>query len=121
MKRILFLVGISMLLGCGMLKTSRLPASGMEAASTSRSSTAVSSPVRSILTWHVSAFTAEDLYLSRKNELKKKSPRQADSPGNIIDVTGNEVDPAIENMIEVIQIVDEENGNVIAAKIVNKP
>ena len=119
MKRILFFVGVAMLLGCGMLKTSRSPASEIEAAP-------VSSPVT--ITWdriavvkHVNAFTIDDLYRSRENTIKRSNRHKFPVINNVTEIQeADELTQEQSEMVEVIQIVDEETGTVVAAKIVNK-
>lgn len=115
MKRILFLAGILMLFGCGMLKTSRTPTTpGVEAAPASLPAEA---PVQTVIMRHVSAFTAEDLYRSRQKKIRKKASQEILNPGDKIAEDAD--DPVMPVKIEVIQIIDEETGSVVAVKIIN--
>jgi len=119
MKRILFFVGVAMMFGCGMLKTSRSPASEIEAAP-------ISSPVT--ITWdriavvkHVNAFTIDDLYRSREKAMQKGKRINQQVATSASGIThAEELTQEQSGMVEVIQIVDEETGTVVAAKIATK-
>lgn len=108
MKRFLLLIGLVMLFGCGMLQTARTPAAV----------NAVGSKVifdsKETVQKHVSAFSAEDLYRSRAEKLRRNRRREAKTPQEVADEIVEE--PVSEKTItEIIQIVDEK-GNVVASK-----
>ena len=112
MKRLIVMVGIVMLFGCGMMKSGRIPAAervtGVKEVAEARA--------MAVVRKHVSAFTAEDLYRSRADQLhrnRRKAQRSSDDDENTQEVTEDLVPE--KSIIEIIQIVDEA-GNVIAAK-----
>lgn len=113
MKRLIVMFSVITLFGCGILKTGRSPA----AVSVSR---VMEVNAEEKVKKHVSAFTAQDLYRSRAEKLRKSQKR-----ASRIQQKESSSDDAYQgepiskkSIVEIIQIVDE-SGIVVASKKVN--
>ena len=109
MKRLIIVFSAILLFGCGILKTGRSPA-----AVTSRVEEVVKDKAEEAVRKHVNAFSAEDLYRSRADKLRRNR-RRAAMANQKAEEAIREEPVSQKNIVEIIQIIDD-SGAVVASK-----
>ena len=113
MKRLIIVFSAILLFGCGILKSGRSPAAGI----TGNVVESVEEKAKEEVRKHVSAFSAEDLYRSRAEKLRRNRRRAAIAAqkAEAAEESIREEPVSQKNIVEIIQIIDD-TGTVVASK-----